>query len=156
MPSILKRCEKREYRSSHKVHKRYHLYALVQANLPRRARHLGRGYGTATHIAEVMVGRRRDDDSALEQLFHEHVERWKSETGHLSSVAKMVIHPSYLRIIGLGHEGLPLILRELRKRPDHWLIALNAITGEDPAPVGATFRDAVGAWIKWGESRGYC
>ena len=151
-----KRCEKREYRRSHKVDKRDHVYALVQANLPRRTRHLGRGYLAASHFAEVIVGRRRDDDSALGQLFHEHVERWKNETGHLSSVAKMISHPSYLRIIGFGREGLPLILKELRERPDHWLVALNAITGEDPAPDGANFREAVAAWIKWGETKGYC
>lgn len=148
------RCEKREYRRSQKVDKRD--YAQVQASLPRRPRHFGRGYIIASHFAEIIAGRRRDDDSALEHLFHEQVERWKNETGHLSSISRMTSHPSYLRIIGLGREGLPLILKELRERPDHWLVALNAITGEDPAPDGANFRGAVAAWIKWGEARGYC
>ena len=132
-------------------------YAHIRARLPRRVRQRAeRGYSVARHFAQVIAARRRDDDLAPAQLFHEQVERWKNETGHLSSVTKMISHPSYLRIIGLGREGLPLILRELRERPDHWLVALNAITGEDPAPEGASFREAVAAWIKWGESKGYC
>jgi hypothetical protein len=91
-----------------------------------------------------------------EKLFDEQVKRWKDETGHLSSVTRMIAHPSYLRIIGFGRDALPLILRELRERPDHWFVALNAITGEDPAPEGANFREAAAAWIKWGETRGLC
>jgi hypothetical protein len=88
-------------------------------------------------------------------LFNEHAERWRNETGHLSSVTKMIAHPSYLRIIGFGPDAIPLLLEELKARPDHWLVALNAITGKDPAPEGATFKEAVTAWIKWGESEGY-
>lgn len=150
------RCGKREYQHSPKVDKKGYVYAQVRANLSGRARHFERGYIIARHLAEVIAGRRRDDDSVPEQLFREQVERWKNETGHLSSITKMTSHPSYLRIIGFGREGLPLILQELRERPDHWLVALNAITGEDPAPDGASFREAVAAWIKWGESKGYC
>jgi hypothetical protein len=150
------RCDKREYLRSQKVDVRDYAHAQGRVNLLRRSRHFERGYSVAGHFAEVIAERRRNADSALEQLFHEQVERWKNETGHLSSISRMTSHPSYLRIIGLGREGLPLVLKELRERPDHWLVALNAITGEDPAPDGATFRDAVAAWIKWGEAKGYC
>ena len=150
------RCGKREYQRSQRVDKKGYVYAQVRVSLSGRARHFERGYIIARHFAEVIAGRHRDDGSVPEQLFRELVERWKNETGHLSSVARMTSHPSYLRIIGFGREGLPLILKELRERPDHWLVALNAITGEDPSPDGANFLEAVAAWIKWGESRGFC
>ena len=55
----------------------------------------------------------------------------------------------------MGREALPLILQELKERPDHWLVALNAITGEDPAPAEGTFNDAVDAWLAWGAEKGY-
>jgi hypothetical protein len=152
-------CENRDYPQVQEETRRavHYAYARTRARLPNRGRqHVERGYGVAKHFAQVIAARCRNDTLAPEQLFHEHVERWKNETGHLSSITKMITHPSYLRIIGLGREGLPLILRELRERPDHWLVALNAITGEDPAPEGARFSEAVAAWIKWGEAKGYC
>ena len=95
-------------------------------------------------------------ETTVDQLFQELVERWKRDTMHSSSVTRMVVHPAYLRIIGLGPDALPLLLRELRERPDHWLVALNAITGTDPAPEGASFNQAVAAWLEWGEREGYC
>jgi hypothetical protein len=44
------------------------------------------------------------------------------------------------------------IADELRERRDHWLVALNAITGADPAPQVAGFDEAVDAWLAWREN----
>jgi hypothetical protein len=87
--------------------------------------------------------------------FAAHVLRWRRETKHYSSVTRMVMHPSYLRVIGMGRQILPLLLRELETRKDHWLIALNAITGEDPATPECNFQEAVSAWLEWGHRKGY-
>jgi hypothetical protein len=95
------------------------------------------------------------DVSNLAQEFSRHVSIWRRQTKHYSSVTKMVVHPSYLRIIGMGRRVLPLLFEELSKRSDHWLIALNAITGEDPAPPESTFSQAVAAWLSWGRDNGY-
>jgi hypothetical protein len=100
-------------------------------------------------------GTHYDKQKKLERLFHEHAERWKKDTRHWSSATKMVMHTSYRRIMGMGPAALPLILRELRECPDHWFVALNAITGEDPAPPDSTFRQAADAWLTWGIGRGY-
>lgn len=54
---------------------------------------------------------------------------------------------------GSGRLAAPF--RELEERPDHWLVALNAITGVDPAPVGSNFEEAVNAWLDWGRRQGY-
>ncbi|PWU20449.1 MAG: hypothetical protein C5B50_03840 [Verrucomicrobia bacterium] len=66
-----------------------------------------------------------------------------------------MLHPAYQRIIGFGPVAIPLILRELEREPAHWFWALNAISGEDPAPEGSTFDEAAAAWLKWGRERGY-
>lgn len=98
------------------------------------------------------------DDSAYgveEKLFRDLADQWRKDTRYLSSVTKMAIHPAYQRIIGMGRPALPLILRELRQRGDHWLWALHAITGEDPASPDATFEEAIQAWLEWGGQRGY-
>ncbi len=50
---------------------------------------------------------------------------------------------------------LPFLFKELEERPDHWLVALNAITGTDPAPPGSTFEAAVEAWLRWGRQHGF-
>lgn len=97
----------------------------------------------------------RNGDDRLELLFREHAERWKKDTQHWSSATKMIMHPSYLRIMGMGPNALSLILSELKERPDHWFVALNGITGEDPGPENCTFDEAVKAWVEWGVQRGY-
>src|SRR5258707_602126 len=76
-------------------------------------------------------GSRSDD---LIEEFNSHVQRWKKETRHFSSLSAMISHPSYRRIMGMGREGLPLLFRELNRQPEHWLVALSAMTGVDPVP----------------------
>jgi hypothetical protein len=93
--------------------------------------------------------------SVLALEFKAHVEKWRQETQHTSSMTKMIAHPSYRRIMGMGRDALPLIFHELKERPDHWLVALNAITGEDPVPADSKFNEAVEAWLAWGEEKGY-
>ena len=91
----------------------------------------------------------------LERLFSDLAQRWRRETAAHSVLQKKVLHPAYQRIIGLGPVVIPLILRELQREPSHWFWALNAITGEDPVPIGSTFEQAADAWLKWGRARGY-
>lgn len=93
--------------------------------------------------------------SPLELEFRELVEKWRKDTQHTSSVKKMINHPSYQRIIEMGHDGLPLLFRELNAHRGHWLAALNAIIGEDPVSENATFTEAVDAWLAWGREKGY-
>ena len=91
----------------------------------------------------------------LEQVFRSYVETWHRQTRHLSSVSKMVSNPAYKAIIEMGESAVPLLLLELRNKPDHWLVALNHITGEDPAEPQSTFPQAVDAWLAWGRKKGY-
>lgn len=92
---------------------------------------------------------------ASEEVFQSLAAQWRKETRHLSSVSQMALHPAYQRIIGMGEAAVPLILNDLQQHGGHWQWALHAITGEDPAPPEATFREAVQAWLQWGRQKGY-
>ena len=95
------------------------------------------------------------DSAEVARVFSDLAQPWRRETAAHSVLQKKVLHPACQRIIGLGPAVVPCILRELRRQPGHWFWALNAITGEDPAPAGSTFEEAAQAWLKWGEERGY-
>jgi hypothetical protein len=91
----------------------------------------------------------------LEARFEGLVREWKEATGPNSDVSRMVLHPAYLQIIGMGPVALPLILQELKQEPDHWLVALYSIAGEDVAAGQDTFVGAVNAWLAWGRECGH-
>lgn len=81
---------------------------------------------------------------------------WKEQSRYLSNTMQMAMLRPYQRIIGMGPVAVPLILEELRRDPDQWFWALEAITGEDPVPPDAVGKVGVmaQAWIEWGTRRG--
>ena len=92
-----------------------------------------------------------------EETFTTLVEEWQTETGDLSSTTAKVLHPAYQRIIGLGPGVVPLLLRELEVRPNHWFHALRAITGDNPVKVNqrGNLHEMTAAWLEWGRKEGY-
>ena len=95
--------------------------------------------------------------SDLETRFRALADQWRWETGPLSSSSKMAAHPAYQEIIGMGPAAIPLVLRELQERCDHWFAALRALSGENPVP-----REFAGRvpkmrelWLEWGREKGY-
>lgn len=100
----------------------------------------------------------RIDQEDLRQRFEKYADEWRAQTAHFSVLSQRIMHPSYQRIIGLGPDVLPLIIKRLLTRPDHWFWALRSIAGEDEDPVR---REDVGkfavmraAWLHWGQRRG--
>ena len=93
----------------------------------------------------------------VEQKFVRLKAEWKAKRGPASSMTKLVMHPSYQTIIGMGREVVPLLLRELERDPDVWFWALRAITEANPVPSSArgNVREMAIAWIKWGREQGY-
>ena len=96
-------------------------------------------------------------ETRLDQRFLELVAIWKQERGPTSSVAKMVMHPAYQKIIGMGPAAVPFLLRELEREPDHWFWALKAITDSDPVPPESRgkIQEMARAWVRWGREQGY-
>jgi len=83
--------------------------------------------------------------------------QWKRDTLVESSPWRMAVHPAYQRIIGLGWQAVPLILRQLACEADFWFEALVAITGEQPVlPEHAGKIEAMRLdWLCWGREHGY-
>lgn len=97
------------------------------------------------------------DGQELEAKFHQLASRWRDEVSSLSSLTQMSLRPAYQQIIGLGPAVIPLLLRELEQRPDHWFWALKAITGEDPVKPEhrGRLRQMAEDWLRWGREHGY-
>jgi hypothetical protein len=94
---------------------------------------------------------------SLESKFNACAEVWRAQTRHMSSITKMTSHPAYREIIKMGEAAVPLILRELANRPDHWFAALHEITGHDPVPKNSQGRlgEMTESWLDWGRRHGY-
>lgn len=93
----------------------------------------------------------------LEAEFKKFAEEWRVETGMLSLVTQKSMHQAYQRIIGMGQPVIPLILRDLEQKPDHWFWALRAITGDNPVKPEqrGRMKQMALAWIQWGKEHGY-
>lgn len=94
-------------------------------------------------------------DKLFQDTFKRLAAEWRDETGMFSSISKKTVHSAYRAIIDMGEQVVPLILRDLKERPDHWFMALKTITGADPVPrtANVTFEQAAEAWIAWGRAR---
>jgi hypothetical protein len=101
----------------------------------------------ATHLAQRTTPRERFERLAAE---------WKEKSHHMSNVAQMAMLRSYQKIIGMGVTAIPFILEELRRQPDQWFWALEAITDENPVPpeVAGNVPLMAEAWIEWGNKNG--
>lgn len=129
----------------------------------RAGSHRGTVEGTitpATHMStDLFHGTDRTAPGAEAELaasFHELAGRWRAETGDDSSIMRIVMHPAYQRIIGMGPAVVPLILDDLSRTESHWFWALQSITGENPVPPGASgYVDRMtAAWLDWGRRNG--
>ena len=93
----------------------------------------------------------------VEARFRSLVKQWKRETEAQSSIRRMIQHPAYQEIIGLGEPAVPLLLAELKRNPDFWFAALQTLTGAKPAPpeTAGNVNLIARAWIEWGTDKGY-
>jgi len=66
------------------------------------------------------------------------------------------MHPAYQQIIGMGQDALPLLIEELRREPDHWFWAMQAITGVNPVPPEnrGNVAKMTQAWLAWAQQQG--
>ncbi len=93
----------------------------------------------------------------IESAFTKLIEQWRRETYTVSSTTKLTKHPAYQQIIAMGNTAIPLLLKELERKPAQWFMALKAISGEDPVPPefrGRT-QEMIKAWLEWGRIKGY-
>ena|SRR6266436_6030562 len=93
----------------------------------------------------------------LETRFENLKNQWIRETRFFSVSAQKIAHPAYLKMVKLAEPALPLIFRELERRPDFWFAALEAITDANPVSPEhlGDLRAMAQDWIDWGRVRGY-
>jgi hypothetical protein len=110
-------------------------------------------FGGVRGFKDVMGKRGRYAAHAEDYVgrFYRLLRKWRAETAFLSSTTEMYSHPAFIEIVLMGNKVVPLIVQELRKRPDLLVGALSRITSENP--VSANDRGNVyamaAAWIEW-------
>jgi hypothetical protein len=119
------------------------------------------GAGAGSAAASVIEGHAPMDEEgspaaetcpADAETFRRLAAEWKSQAEFLTSPTAIAGLPAYRTIIAMGPAAVPLILGELRREPDHWFVALERITGEDPVPSDARgdIDRMAEAWLHWG------
>jgi hypothetical protein len=94
----------------------------------------------------------------LKEEFNRLLAEWRKDARPWSSILKdRMEHPAYLKIIALGWRVVPLILAELKKEPEPWFTALEAITRENPIQKSdqGRIQNMANAWLQWGREREY-
>jgi len=102
-----------------------------------------------------LIESRSSVPESLNKEFQLLVKKWREETFFISSLTKQFNHPAYLRIIAMGKEGVPLVLREMKNSQDSWFYALKFMTGEDVSFGIKDFEQAKMAWLEWGHKNNY-
>jgi hypothetical protein len=89
---------------------------------------------------------------SLRMQFERLRDQWLEESAVHSLLDYVCTLKSYQEIIGMGLPVVPLLLEELKRRPDRWFWALQAITGADPVPPHSRGRmgEMAAAWLEWG------
>lgn len=98
------------------------------------------------------------DRSERDRRFKRFVSEWGQQRNEYSSdPQELAMCPAYQKIIAMGPEAIPLILNELKCRPDHWFWALNMLTDTNPirAEHAGNFNEMVNDWLVWGRENGY-
>lgn len=107
-----------------------------------------RGYNTG-----VTRGSYKSSYADFVTAFHDHLQKWKSETVFESNLDNIVSHPDYQAITRLGARVVPLILNELRTEPSLLVFMLEDITGEKPyaTNIQGDIRAMSDHWVLWME-----
>jgi hypothetical protein len=97
------------------------------------------------------------ESQSLESRFYRFANKWMHSMGGRSSTTSVLSDLNYLRIIALGKDAIPFILKELKKEPAPWFLALKVLTGEESVGNSSPgdYRKMASEWIEWGDANGY-
>lgn len=95
-------------------------------------------------------------DAVVAEAFRGFAAEWRRATRFQSSLDLITSHPAYRAVVDLGDEVVPLILRELKTRPEPWFAALREIAHADPVRPAdrGNMRAMTDAWLRWGRDHG--
>ena len=108
-------------------------------------------------LSALSVSEQRQRHAELFEEFVRLAAQWQAETAGASVTRRIVSHPAYLRIIGMGERAVPWILDQLENGEAHWFEALHAITGANPVPDEdrGVYAKMAQAWVTWGRDNGW-
>ena len=91
------------------------------------------------------------------EKFRDLAKQWRATRNSVGSALEICSNFAYQQIIGMGQDAVPLILRDLEERTDHWFWALAAITGAKPVKEAHRGRLKLMAedWLAWAGKQGY-
>jgi hypothetical protein len=99
-----------------------------------------------------------DIENTVRHRFAKFAADWKAKTKILSNVTTKIITPEYQKIIGMGKDAIPFILKDLAENgPNDWFWALTAITDFNPITpeIAGNMVAMTEAWLQWGRKAGY-
>jgi hypothetical protein len=93
---------------------------------------------------------------SVEYKFLQLANEWEKDTAYVSSVTDLKTHPLYKKIIDLGWDVVPFLLKDLEVNKRFWFPALAAITKIRPFDPSDAGNGAVmmQAWLTWGKRKG--
>jgi GAF domain-containing protein len=97
------------------------------------------------------------NSKSIDQEFYDLAIAWKQETKSLPILRDKFQNRYYRQIIALGNQAVPLLIKELQEKPDHWFYALESILGISPVKDEdrGDISCMVESWIEWWEQKGY-
>lgn len=101
----------------------------------------------------VFIYNPQTEEFAKKKEFDELVLNWREDTDGYSTSFHKSINQNYLQIIAMGKPALPLILKELKREPNHWFIALKTISKQNPVLPEhmGNIKKMREDWLNWGE-----
>ena len=108
-------------------------------------------------MAQPPIAAQAAASEELRDRFERLADEWERNRPRGADVGQMTQHPAYQRIIAMGEPAVPWLLQRLAEKPNHWFVALNAITGARPVPPESRGRikEMAQAWLDWGRQNGY-
>jgi uncharacterized protein YukE len=105
-------------------------------------------YFAPTPIRPIRVDSPASD---VEAQFNELAQQWYRETRMLSFINQKIMHPAHKRIVRLGREALPFILREVKNKRGDWFWTLGMLVDDDQNPPKGipNYKQASEAWMEW-------
>ena len=99
----------------------------------------------------------QDRETPDRETFQRLADEWERDRPRGADIEEMTRHPAHQRIIAMGEPAVPWLLQRLATKPDHWFVALSAVTGAKPVPPESHGRvkEMVQAWLDWGLQQGY-
>jgi hypothetical protein len=95
--------------------------------------------------------------TTLEETFAQLVKTWHHNKEYTSSMSAITQDPAYLEIIDLGPAVVPLIFKEMQRKPDYWFVALRQLTGQNPVTPDqrGNLPKMTSSWLAWAKEQGF-